>query len=265
MKSIVLKIIATAIFFCSASANAAPLKLIFLFPGGQGDQQQAQSFLDGFSEALKRASDAKIQAEISYLSDPQQGAQFIQAQKPAGGIMSQDLFLTKGPAWQAKVIAQTLQLPSADGSNQYFLIGNKSDALPASGAVTVSGPQILEPSFVQKELFPNLPPLQWQVQRSANPVGELRAIGMGEKTGLILLDQYEWMNISRLKAAWVAGLKVLAESKKVNSAPFVVFPQNLPAETIPLLQEALIKMSQDPLAAETLGNLRLKGFKKPSS
>lgn len=264
MKHIYSSLLILFIFLYISIAEAAPLKILFYFPGGQGTQELAQPFLDGFSEALKKASDGKLEPSVTYLSDPQQGLQYIQSQKPEAAILTLDTFLKKGGAWGVTVIAKTLQMPSSDGTNQYFLMGKSGSTLPTSGTLSVSSPQILDSSFVTDKLFPNIKSLQWQLQRSTNPIGDLRAIAQGQKEGFILLDQFEYANIARLKIAWVAQIAVIAKSEKVSSAPFVVFNGNLSPDLIPPLQNALVKMSNDPAAQETLNNLRMKGFKKAS-
>ncbi|MCE9624544.1 MAG: phosphate/phosphite/phosphonate ABC transporter substrate-binding protein, partial [Deltaproteobacteria bacterium] len=81
----------------------------------------------------------------------------------------------------------------------------------------------------------------------------------------ILLNQFEWANVSRLKIAWVAGLEVLAESQKISSAPVVTFPNVLNPEESAALKQAFLKVGQDASAQATLQEMRMKGFKAASS
>jgi phosphonate ABC transporter substrate-binding protein len=262
-----LKGILTALTFIllTGSAEAAPLKILFFYPGGQGTQELAQPLLDSFSEALKKSSGGKIESSVFYISDLQQGLQYIKTEKPAAGILSLDTFNQYGNSWAAKVIAKTLQLPSGDGTNQYFLMGKAGQQLPTSGNLQILSPQLLDPKFVVGKLLPNLKNLEISIQNTQNVMGELRAIGQGKKEGWVLLDQFEYANISHLKTPWISGLEVVAKSNKVSSAPFVVFEANIPIELVTELQNALLKLGADASAQETLSNLRIKGFQKASS
>ena len=246
--------------FLPCRAFAAELKILFYYPGGQGDQQSAQPILDAFAEALKRNSGGAIDAKVFYVSDAAQGKQFILTEKPAAAILSLDVFMSQGSAWGAKVIAKTLQLPSGDGTDQYYIMGKKGAALPTSGALALVSPRAIDAGFVSGKLFPQLKPLTLTVQPSENTVGTLRDIGGGKREGFVLLDRFEYTNVSKLKTPWAAELAVIAESPKVSSAPFVVFPANATPDTLKALESSLLKLGSDSAAKENLGNLRLKGF-----
>lgn len=246
----------------SGNAYAKEIKLIFFYPGGEGSEAQAQPILDEFALALKDASEGKIEAKIRYFSDLKEGSSYIESEKPAGGILSYDLFLSQGPHWQAKSILQTLQLPSSNGKDQYFLIGNKESQLPASGEIKVLSSRPLSASFVKEKLFPDTS-LDWNLIPTKNIVGKLRKLGMTNQpteNTWILLNQFEWSNLSRLRTAWVAGLKVMLESHQIPSAPFVLFDNALSDEEAQQLSKALTKMTKNPKAKKTLELLRIKGF-----
>lgn len=242
-------------------AHAKAMNLIFLYPGGQGSQEQAQPLLDNFAKFLKENSAGKIVADIKYFSNEKAGEQFIQSQKPAAGILAEDLYAEKGTTWQAQRLLQTLQLPSGDGNNQYFILGNSKESLPLSGTLQLMSTRPLTKNFANDNLFPDQR-LNLEVQKAPNVVRKLRKIGMGREKGFILLDQYEYATILKLKAAWVQGLKTFATSKKVPSAPFVVFKENISTAQSEALKKALLKLSQDSKARETLGLLRIKGFQE---
>ncbi len=264
-KKIFLPLFLCLIIFSASSSSAAPIKILFYYPGGQGSQEAAQPILDSFAEALKKSSGGKIEAQIFYFSDPQEGAGFLQAQKPQAGILGLDTFLKQGQAWGAQVIAKTLQLPSGDGTDQYFLLGKSGVPLPGSGALQVSSPRPLDPGFVAEKLFPQMKDLRIEVKPTPNTVGELRAIGSGTKTGWVLLDQFEYGNIAKLKTPWAAALSVAAQSPKISSAPFVIFTPNAAPDLGSDLAKALEKMGADSANKETLGNLRIRGFRAASS
>jgi hypothetical protein len=256
------KLIIAFIFTLSASStHAAPMKILFFYPGGQGDQQAAQPILDAFSEALKRNSAGKVEAQVFYISDPQAGLQFIKTQKPQAAILSLDTFYRYGNELGAKVIAKSLQLPSGDGTDQYFIVGKSGTTLPTAGPITLLSPRLLDSSFVAGKLFPNLSGVQWKIEASPNAVGALRAIGNGTKEGFVLLDQFEYANISKLKTPWAQALTPLASSQKISGAPVVVFSQNLSPELAAELEKSLLKLSQDAASRETLTTLRITGFK----
>ncbi len=244
----------------SPPTHASPMKMVFFYPGGQGSQEQAQPILDSFSDALSKASGGEIQAQITYISDSQEGQKFIQEQKPEAGILSLDVFLRQRQPWGMEVIAKSLQLPSGDGQDQYFILGQKGTSLPAEN-FTVYSSRPLDASFVREKLFPHLKG-SLPVQATTNILGKLRNIGSGTESGFALVDQFEYANISRLKIPWATQLEILASSEKISSAPFVVFKNNISSEKISRLQNALLKLSQNAEAKETLATLRLKGFKK---
>ena len=244
----------------AGTVEAAKMEFVFLYPGGQGSQEQAQPILDRFSEALKKASGGKIDASIKYFSNAQAGEQFIQTKKPAGGILAQHLFQEKGRSLQAQALLQTLQLPSGDGTNQYYLLSSADATLPASGPLKVFSPRPLSPTFVATKLFPGKN-LQFEINATPNVVGKLRKIGKGEEKGWVLLDQFEYTTISRLKSPWAKNLKTVANSQKIPSAPFVIFNANISPDQVKELKTALLKLSKDSGAKEALGLLRLKGFR----
>ena len=246
----------------SQSALAAPLKILFFYPGGQGSQELAQPLLDAFADSLKKASDSQLEAKIFYIADKEKGLQFIAKEKPAAAIVSQDIAEAIQEKFKARPIAQTLQLPSSDGSDRFVIVGAKGSPLPSSGALSLGSSRPLEAAFLQEKLFPQLKNLQLKSEATPNILGLLRAIGsLGAepKYHFALLDQFEYANISRLKAAWVSQISVVAESQKIPSAPVLAFSENLKEPE--KLAQALEKMGQNNESAEILENLRLKGFK----
>lgn len=255
------------ILLMGATVQAKEMSLVFFYPGGEGSASQATPVLEEFSAALQEASGGKIKAKVHYLSELKAGEAFIQNKKPAGGILAYDLFLAEGAKWQAKAILQTLQFPSSNGWDQYFLIGNKSASLPSTGEITVLSARPLRESFVKEKLFPQNG-LTWKITPTQNVVGKLRRLGMNDpetKDQWILLDQFAWKNVSRLRAAWVAGLKPALSSEKIPSAPFVVFGNTLNEAEITQLKSALEKMSQSERGKKVLQLLRLAGFGQATS
>jgi hypothetical protein len=245
--------------FCQ-SVHAETINLIFLYPGGQGSQQQAQPLLDDFSAALKKASGDKIQAKIYYFNDRSAGEDFITKQKPAGGILAEDLFASKGSSWGAEKLLTTLQLPSGDGTNQYFILGHGAHPPPATGPITLYSARPVEKDFLEQKLFPQLGS-RLNLKTTPNVVGMLRKIGKGEETGWVLLDQFEQATIVGSKAPWAQGLKTEASSPKIDSAPWVIFTANGTPDQTQALKTALLKLSADGASRQTLEMLRLKGFR----
>lgn len=235
--------------------------MIFVYPGGQGSPEQAQPLLDQFSEQLKQASKGKLQAKLKYYTDYQAAEAKIRSGAAAAGILAQDLFSEQGKAWQARPILRTQMLPSADGTNRFFLMGPKGASLPASGELTLTSSRPIPSSYILDQLFPDWS-MQVKVQPSPNVVGILRKVGSGKSNEWVLLDQFEHATITRLKSAWVSGLEVTAQSKPVPSAPVVVFGEGLDPKTRAQLEAALLQMGKSSGAQEVLQLLRLKGFQK---
>lgn len=241
-------------------ASAAPLKLLFFYPGGQGSTEAAQPLLDSFTESLKKAGAPEFSA--TYISDKAAGLAFIQGQKPAAALLSLDLFEEQGPSLKVTPIARSLQLPSGDGTETFYIVGKKGNALPTSGKIPLYSPRPLNPEYVAKRLFPTLSGVSFEVLPTRNVIGDLRKIASGEKTGFLLLDPYEHRAMN-LKAAWVADLADLASSAKVPSAPVVVFSGGMSPEQQAAFQKALFQIGKDSAAQSTLQELRLKGFAAP--
>ncbi len=248
------------LFLFPSLASAAPLKLLFLFPGGQGSSEAAQALLDSFTEALKKSGGPEMQA--TYLADKAAGLAFIQQQKPAAALLSAELFEEQGKAWNVSPVARSLQLPSGDGTETFYLVGKKGMALPASGKISVYSPRPFSPDYVAKRLFPTMSGVAFEILPTRNVLGDLRKIASGEKSGFLLLDPYEHRAMN-LKAAWVAELSDLAASAKVPSAPVVVFAGGLSPEQQAAFQKALLQVGKDSNAQATLQELRLKGFAAP--
>jgi hypothetical protein len=251
---------ATILIGGAVSAQAESINLIFLYPGGQGSQQQAQPLLDEFSAALKKASGDKIEAKIFYFNDSAEGETFIKTQKPAGGILAEDLFAAKGTTWGAEKTLNTLQLPSGDGNNQYFILGNAKHPPPAAGDINLYSARPVDPAFLQQKLFPQLG-TRLKLNITPNIVGMLRKIGKGEEVAWVLLDQFEQATITASKAPWTQELKTEAASPKIPSAPWVAFTANSNPDQAQALKTALIKLSADGANRQTLEMLRLKGFR----
>jgi len=265
MKKISLALFSLALLSLTTFAQAAPIKILFFYPGGEGSQEAAQPLLDSFADSLKKVSGGKIDATVTYLADRDAGLNFIKTEKPAAAIVSLDTYLQYASGWGANMIAKTLQLPSGDGTDQYFLVGKKGAPLPSSGKITVLSSRPLDTSFISQQLFPDLKGVEFSVSPLRNTMGALRAVGSGEKADWILLDQFEWNNVSRLRIAWVAGLAAAAESKKISSSPVVVFPAQLASGPAADLQRALLQLGQNSEAQATLHELRMKGFKAATS
>lgn len=241
-------------------ASAAPLKLLFLFPGGQGSSEAAQPLLDLFTEALKKSGGPEMHA--TYLADKAAGLTFIQQEKPAAALLSTELFEEQAKAWKVTPVARSLQLPSGDGTEIFYLVGKKGVALPTSGRISVYSSRPFNPDYVAKRLFPTMSGVTFETLPTRNVLGDLRKIAAGEKSGFILLDPYEHRAMN-LKAAWVAELSDLASSAKVPSAPVVVFAGGLSPEQQAAFQKALLQVGKDSNAQATLQELRLKGFAAP--
>lgn len=255
------RILSIALLILSPTlASAAPLKLLFFYPGGQGSSEAAQPLLDSFTDSLQKSGAPEMKA--IYLPDKAAGLAYIQQEKPAAALLSLDLFEEQGKAWGATPIARSLQLPSGDGTETFYLVGKKGSALPTSGKLSLYSPRPFSPGYVAKRLFPTLSGVTFEVLPTRNVLGDLRKIAAGEKTGFLLLDPYEHRAMN-LKAAWVAELADLATSAKLPSSPLVVFAGTLSPEQQAAFQTALLKIGKDPAAQATLQELRLKGFAAP--
>ncbi len=254
-----------------ASAHAqSPLSLVFFYPGGQGSPQEAQPLLDEFAAGLEKASDNQFEITIHYLQDSQDGIAQIQKSSVTAGIVASDFYYqnsqqTQGSPFKMEVLARTLQLPSADGTEQYFLIGPQEQNLPTSGSLSLQSSRPLDSTWLKQQVFPKLNSLTLEDQAHPALVSYLRKMGTapGNGTHWVLLDAFEWNNIRKLSAPWAKTLKVYAESEKVPSAPFVVFNSQLTPEQKAVLLKALLKLTQDSQYRSTLEALRLKGFKAP--
>ncbi|MCE9625652.1 MAG: hypothetical protein K8R69_09430, partial [Deltaproteobacteria bacterium] len=154
MKKIAQTLFGLFFILAAAAAQAVPVKILFFYPGGEGSQESAQPILDSLAEALKKASGGKLEPSVTYFTDKAAGIEFIKTQKPAAAVLSLDSYYQYATTWGATMIAKTLQLPSGDGSDQYFLIGKKGTPLPATGPIKILSPRPLDLGFLTGKIFP---------------------------------------------------------------------------------------------------------------
>ncbi len=249
--------------------SQSPLSLVFFYPGGQGSPQEAQPLLDEFAAGLEKASENRFKVTITYLQNSQSGVEQIQNNPIAAGIVASDFYYQNSKQASSpikmEVLARTLQLPSADGTEQYFLIGPQGQSLPSSGTLSLQSSRPLDLDWLRQQVFPKLQALTLSDQAHPALVSHLRKIGSNPNVTpqWVVLDAFEWNNIRKLSAPWAKALQVYVDSEKVPSAPFVVFNSQLTPEQKTDLLKSLLKLGQDSQYRSTLEALRLKGFKTP--
>jgi hypothetical protein len=262
MKNLKWLLLTLTFFIKIPIAHSETIKFLFFYPGGQGNQELAQPILNIFGEELKKASGDQFEFKMTYLSNLKEGIEFIQTQKPSVVLLTFDQFEQNRNEWKVIPIVQSLQLPSGNGYEQFFILGNKDQTLPATPPWKLLTSSSVSLPFFQQKLFPGLKPYPTQLQLTKNVIGELRNIGTGQKKGFILVNDFELGNLKKLKSEWAKNLIPLATSEKTPSSLVISFPATLSTEQSNKITEALLKIGHQASSRAVLSELRLKGFKK---
>ncbi len=247
-------LLALALAWAPAHAQAGDAKMIFWYPGEAGSTEEAQPVIDAFFDYMNRSiSPEAISGQ--YFNTVKGGLDYIARQKPKVGIISWAAWAqNRTKLGGAKVIMATLPLPGGKEMQTYSLVGASKDVEPGS-AIYSSEP--FDPDFARRHLFPDLPE-GVTISQTEGIFLRIKKIAGGEEKGFAILTPTESATLRKLKSEWAKSLKFIWTSKAVPSARVVVFDDGWKARE--KFSKTLLTAGDDPGAAEILEELRLKGF-----
>ncbi len=235
-------------------AMAGSSRMLFWYPGEAGNTAEAQPVLDAFFAYVN----PKIAPEAlsgSYLNTVEGGTACLSREKPAVAIVSFAAASQHPEALAgARPMLATLPLPGGTATEQYTMVGTRTNFKPAEKVFT-SEP--LSSTFVREKLFTSLP-ADATVSRSDQLLLQLRKMGDGAMDAIAILTPSEAAALKAISAAWAKNLRVIGTSAPVPSARvWLLHPGWQGAEKF---KAALLSAGSDPAARELLTEMRLKGF-----
>lgn len=242
-----------AIVCISSAAHARPVKILFWYPGEAGSPEEAQPILDEFFAYLNTKM---LPDEVSgrYENTVDGGLAALRKLKPTLGIVSYAAWMQqRGKLGEARVLLTTLPAPQGQKTERYLLVG-RSETLPPTATVLSSEPLTI--SFIRAELFPDFP-LTVQLVSTSQMLSKLKEIGTGTSKAFAILTPTEARALAGLSTAWTQGVKRVAQSKPVPTAPVVLFD---PAFDATKIKAVLLGAGSNPKVRPILDELRLKGF-----
>lgn len=247
------------------SPSAHALHFYFLFPNGEGDTQSAQPYLDNFFSHLQNYS--KLQFTGQYLNDDKEIFDILQNTKADIILLPHSLINKISNVSIYTQIAKVIPLYSSGAFEKYYLLTHKANAfenhlsekkkIPLYLSATLTFDVLME-SFMNSKWSLN----QFQQIKTNELFSKIMAIAENKEKSAILLSQYEYHLINKLKSSNpnFKNLKTLFETQHLASPKVLVNTSKLSQKEIQTLQKSLIQLQQNPKSKEVLKNLRLSGF-----
>ncbi len=242
---------------------AAVSTLVFCAPGYPGLAADAQPYVDQFAAAAVSAAGWPA-GSLSAIYDPTEkgGLDKLGAPDAVLTFIPYPFYVEHAAQLHLAPLAQA-DVAGIGTREKWTLVaksGGVTDAASLAGytIVSVAG---YAPEFVLHSALPS-----WQVPSGVHvePVGQilsaLRRVAAGDKV-VALLDQTQFAALPTLPFA--VDLKAVVQSPDLPVAVIAVVGNRLPGARAKSFQAGLLKMSQDPSAADTLASLKLKGFVMP--
>jgi hypothetical protein len=240
---------------------AAASTLVFCAPGYPGVAADAQPYVDRFAVAAVTAA-GWPPGSLSAVYDPTQKGGLAKLESPDAVLtfVPYPFYVEYAAQLDLKPIAQADV--SGPGTKEKWTLVAKSGGVASTGSlggytiVSVAG---YAPEFVLRSALSGVPS-----GVTVEPVGQilsaLRRVAAGDHI-VALLDQTQAAALPTLPFA--NDLKVVVQSADLPVAIIAVVGNRLPQARAKSFQAGLLKIGQDPGAADTLESLRLKGFVMP--
>jgi hypothetical protein len=242
---------------------SAVATLVFCAPGYPGAPGDAQPYVDQFAKAA--ASSAGWSAgSLAAAYDPteQGGLKILGTQDAVLTFVPYAFYVQYGAQLHLAPIAQA-DVVDVGTQERWTLVGKAggpSDPAALAGytLVSVAG---YAPEFVRHQALKALAlPADVKIEASGQVLSALRRVISSDKV-VTLLDQTQAAALPTLPFA--SQLKTLAQSAPLPVAIVAVVDQRVPAARAKSFQSALLKLSSIPADADTLAQLRLRGFIMP--
>lgn len=242
---------------------AAASTLVFCAPGYPGVAADAQPYVDQFATAAVTAAGWKP-GSLAAVYDPTEKGGLEKLGAP-------DAVLTFVPyPFYVEHAAELRLVPLAQadvadlGTKQKWTLVAKSGGVadgPSLAGYTIASVAGYAPSFViHSALAAWKVPEGVKVEAAGQILSVLRKVSAGDKQ-VALLDQPQAAALPTLPFA--KELRPVIQSAELPVAIIAVVAGRLPASQTKTFQAGLLKLGQQPGAAEVLSSLKLKGFVMP--
>lgn len=249
MKAILLLIL----FFTSAGLWAAdPIPLVFYYPGGDGNTQQAAAIMALFGDELAKESGVGVSA--TYYSERLSPERLLPKRGRALILMRLDSYLewpTEAPLLSPALVTEPVY-EDPDDSERYRIYAAKSaDPRPACE-------ELLLGIDISKRFIAELFGSRWgsiKPGRMEDPLSTLEKLA-ATPARCVVLECRQWKAIDAFPFPWKESLQVVEESSP--TLPPMVFTVGEVDADVRKVLAALQKFAKTD--QEILGELQLKGF-----
>lgn len=242
---------------------AAVSTLIFCAPGYPGVAADAQPYVDQFAAAAVTAAGWKP-GSLTAVYDPTEkgGLEKLNGADAALTFIPYPFYVEHAAELRLVPLAQA-DVTDVGTKQKWTLVaksGTVSDG-PGLAGYTIASVAGYAPHFVIHSALAS-----WQVpegvkvEAAGQILSVLRKVAAGDKL-VALLDQAQAAALPTLPFA--KELRPVMQSPEVPVAIIAVVAGRLPASQTKSFQAGLLKIGQEPGAAEVLSSLKLKGFVAP--
>jgi len=254
-------VIAAALAFAGARADAPRATMVFCAPGSPGTSEEAQGAMDAFAAAVAaKAGSPAASLGATYATTEDAGVERLRAPDAAIALVSLPFFLKHEKALALR--AELQPVPQGLGATErWSLVARKGRA---AGPAALDGFTILStagfaPGFVRGPVLGAWGKLPSTVKIAPTPavLSALRRAAAGEPVA-VLLDGAQAAALPGLPFA--ADLEVVARSPDLPTGVVATADRRLPAARWTRIAAALRDLPTDPAGAEALAGIRMSRF-----
>ena len=272
-------VIAAALAFAGARADAPRATMVFCAPGSPGTSEEAQGAMDAFAAAVAaKAGSPAASLGATYATTEDAGVERLRAPDAAIALVSLPFFLKHEKALALR--AELQPVPQGLGATErWSLVARKGRA---AGPAALDGFTILStagfaPGFVRGPVLGAWGKLPSTVKIAPTPavLSALRRAAAGEPVA-VLLDGAQSAALASLPFAadlevvarspalpglpFAADLEVVARSPDLPTGVVATADRRLPAARWTRIAAALRDLPTDPAGAEALAGIRMSRF-----
>lgn len=234
-----------------ASRAGTPLQMVMLVSGGEGSTGEAEPYLDGLAEELKKNSGQIF--KIRYYPEKSVGLAALKSAQLA--IVSLDLLAEITKKQKIEILLATVPSQSGKPEEKYYLMSSKNADEQAKGDFIYFSKNY-SPDFIWKFILKEDWMQKHAIQTTGQVLPTLKKLAQNHTGGYVLLDSFEYASFKKLTFDWAQNLQTIHESPALPSAPLIALTANMPDKE--KIRQAFLNLKNP----EILGNLRLGGFKE---